>query len=117
VDFEPSFGPFNHGHAGGMEIFFEAGSVYLFKSFETIQIEMKEGQPATRINIDEIERGRVDARGDTQAASQAFHKLSFTGAEFAGEREDRSGLCRAPPGFAERFRFCRAMRNERSHEP
>jgi hypothetical protein len=63
------------------------------------------------VNVGECTRAVIP-----KSARDAFHQLRLARAQFAGQRDHPSAFRGAAPGFAERFRFRRTMRNERSHE-
>src|SRR5262245_30461318 len=76
---------------------------------------MEQREPSARVDVDEIERGRMDASCNAEPAREAFDQLRLARAEFAGQTDDESAWDGSTPRFAERFGFRRAMGNHFKH--
>src|SRR5258706_242598 len=102
---KPAIRPFNDRHSIRLEVFFESRGANLFASFETKQIEMKQGEAPARIDVEQCEARRVHPRRDIEPARQALDQLRLASAELAAKRDHQPILSRTTPGFAKSLRF------------
>ena len=111
-----AFEPFDHGNAVALgKILVEAGAGDRGWSFQSIEVQMVNGQAAGPIFVQEREGRRVDAIGRAQAARDAAGELGFAGAQISAQRNDPARLRAAAERFAQRHSRFRTGRNVCSH--
>src|SRR5437899_3382345 len=95
--------PFDDGHAAGLEAFLPAG-VREVRAFETIEVDVKEGQTSTAVLAKDDERRARDVGGiDAETGWHTSREDRLSRAQLARQREDIVRSSRAAQAFAETF--------------
>ena len=87
---EPPFSPFNYCHSSRGQIFFQAGDDDLLACSQSVQIHMRQREPAARIEVDQRERRRVHSFRNSQSSSKALDQLRFARPEVTAQANQQT---------------------------